>query len=372
MNGLFKSQTFGKIPLYIIIAVIIFILIFVVILASIGSNEKTMEKKPYYKKETKLNKKDISLDKSSKKDLNNFGAKGIVISSYAHSKVSDSFVIDIDNVNPNESYIFGGPMQYSSVSVYVKDQNIQDLYTLLNTKVYSGNKGFAICSNINLVNPSYYQIGKKIDLENLRYNFIPFIDYSSIRIVVNNIGYEDFKVYKCTFNYDIPHKKIDKIPKSLSTFGLSEYDIEQACKNIIKTQNMESSENILSRFNLTRTFNKKESTNVWKYNSVGDFVLFYVKGIYNFSIKDSYNNIDIIEKGNKDLENGSLGYFKITDPRLEIINLDENIPSKSFNDDVINLMNAPVSFYKHFMYGKKKEKVDIWNRIQNKIFIYKI
>jgi hypothetical protein len=361
MNGLFKSETFQKIPLYIIIAVIIFILIFVVVLASIGSNEKTTEKKAYYKKEKSSNKKE--------KFIGDNPSKGIALSSYPYSKISDSFVIDIESTNPNESYIFGGPMQYSTVSVYKK--NNED-YDLIYTKVFSGNQGFVVCSNLNLVNPSYYQIGKKINLESLRYNFIPSYindENLNLKIVVNNIGYGDFKVYNCNFNYDIPYKNIEKFPKNLSKLGLSEYDIEQECKKVIK--NLGFPEENLSRDKLYRSFDKK-SENIWKFNEVGDYIVFYVRGIYNFDIKDSYNNIDIEEKGNKDLKNGSLEYFKITDPRLEIINLDENIPNKSFNDDVISLMNAPVSFYKHFLYGKKKETVDIWNKIQNKIFVYKI
>jgi hypothetical protein len=346
-----NSQYFQKIPLYIIIIVIIFILVFVVILASIGSNEKTVEKKAYYKKETKV---------ISAKDNSSFS-----ISAYPYSKSSDSFIIDIENPNSNESYIFGGPMQYSTVSIYRKNE-------LIYTKVFSGNKGFVVCSNLNLVNPSYYQIGKKLDLENLRYNFIPYLydnENSALKVVVNNIGYEDFKVYKCIFKYDIPYKQVEKFPKSLSKLGLSEYDIEQKCKNIIFSDNNMTAD--IKRFNLTRSFNKK-GDNTWKFNSVGEYIVFYIKDLYNFNINDSYNNINLEVRGNKDLQNGNLGYFRIIDPRLEIVNLDENIPNKSFNDDVISLMNTPVSFYKHFMYGKKKEKVDIWNRIQNKIFIYKI
>jgi len=353
-------NTNSKIPLYIIIAVIIFILIFVVILASIGSNEKKEVKVPYYK-ETKS--KNI-LSKNSFEENNN----KVLISSYVHSKVSDSFIVDIKTLNENESYIFGGPMQSSSVSVYKKNM-LNDEYELTYTKVYYGNQGFVISSNLNIVNPSFYQIGKKINLESIRYNFIPASPNDEIRIAVNNIGYEDFKVYKCNFNDNILYKPIEKFPKSLSNFGLSEYDIEKQCKDKCKDLGLDL-ENI-KKMNLSRSFGKKDK-NIWSFNGVGDFIVFYVKNIYSFEIKDLYNNINIKEQGSKDLNNGKLIYFKITDPRLTIENLDENIPRKSFNDDIVNLMNAPVSFYKHFMYGKRKEKVDIWNRIQNKIFIYKI
>ena len=356
-----SSQSSKKIPLYIIIIVIIFILVFVVILASLGSNEKTIVKAPYYKKELK-NKKSM-YDNS------------IVVSSYGHSKVSDSFVIEIPgNINNHESYIFGGPMQYSTVSVYKKTSDSEE--SLLSSHVFNGNQGFVICSNLNIVNSSYYQIGKKINLENTRYNFIPITqdlvqsdDTSTFKIIVNNIGYEDFKVYKCMFNYDLSHNPINKNKQALSNFGLSEYDIEKLCQEKLKLldQNIDG-----KKVNLLRTFNKKKENRVWRYDAIGNYVVFYVKGIYSFEIKDSYNNIHILEQGTKDLQNGSLEFFRVTDPRLLITNLDENIPHKSFNDDVVSLMNAPVSFYKHFVYGKKKERVDIWNRIQNKIFVYKI
>jgi hypothetical protein len=225
-----ELQSSKKIPLYIIILVIIFILIFVVILASLGSNEKTTVKAAYYKKEAKESLQTKSIYDNS-----------INVSSYAHSKVSDSFIVDIPNtLHINESYIFGGPMQYSTVSVYKKSEDAKE--SLISTQVFTGNHGFVISSNLNIVNSSYYQIGKKINLENLRYHFIPIKEELEntefLRIVVNNIGYEDFKVYKCTFNYDLSYKRIEKFKNSINLFGLSEYDIEKVCQEKIKTINI--------------------------------------------------------------------------------------------------------------------------------------
>jgi hypothetical protein len=248
---------------------------------------------------------------------------------------------------------------------------------LLYTKVFSGNQGLVLSPNLSLVNPSFYQIGKKINLESMKYTFIPIDQEDEIIVSVNNIGYEDFKVFKCVFgdlestvSYTPVHT--EKAFKKLQPFGLSEYDIEKVCLEKIKE--ITSNDFIIpKRITLYRSFDKKDTDQrLWKFDSIGKYIVFYVKNVYSFDINDSYNEIHIQEKGTKDLNSGSLDYFVITDPRLTIYNHDENIPVKSFNDDMTKLMNVPVSFYKHFMYGKKKEIVDIWNKIHNKIFIYKI
>jgi hypothetical protein len=359
-----KYNSKSPVSIFIIIAVIIFILVFVVILASIGSNEKVVAKAPVYTKQSKSIK-----------------SKQLEIIAYPHERFSDSFVFTIDSYDvTNESYILGGPMQNSTVSVYRRNSSLNSEIpeeTLLYTKVFSGNHGIVLSSNLSLANPSFYQIGKKIDLSSMKYTFIPIEQDTTYLVSVNNIGYEDFKVFKCVFgsleaNITYTPTQSTKSFKNVQFFGLSEYDIEKVCHEKIKT--LHNGELILPKREApTRSFNKKDpDQRLWKFNSIGKYVVFYVKNIYSFDINDSYNNINIIEKGNKDLNNGSLGYFVITDPRLTIYNHDENIPVKSFNDDMMKLMHAPVSLYEHFMYGKKREIVDIWNKIHNKVFIYKI
>jgi hypothetical protein len=352
----------NRISIFIIIAVIIFILVFVIILASIGSNEKTVTKAAVYKKQTKEIK-----------------SKQFEITSYPHTRISDSFVFTIHTgASINESYIFGGPMQNSSVSVYKRIVEYTDTESsssdiLVYTKVFTGNKGIVLSSNLSLANPSFYQIGKKINLESMKYTFIPINQEEEIIVSVNNIGYEDFKVFKCTFS-EVSYTPVHatKLFKNAQLFGLSEYDIEKVCTTKIKELNLDSLD-ISKRVAPYRSFDKKDhDQRLWKFDSIGKYIVFYVKNIYSFEIKDTYNNIDIVENGNKNLNDGDIGYFVITDPRLMIYNHDENIPIKSFNDDMMKLMNVPVSFYKHFMYGKKKEIVDIWNKIHNKVFIYKL
>jgi hypothetical protein len=347
----------NKVSIFIIIAVIIFILVFVVILASIGSNEKTATKAPVYKKQTKEIK-----------------SKQLEITSYPHSRISDSFVFTIHTgTSTNESYIFGGPMQNSTISVYKRVAESSESDILVYTNVFSGNKGIVLSSNLSLVNPSFYQIGKKINLESMKYTFIPINQEEEIIVSINNIGYEDFKVFKCIFS-EVSYTPVQKtkLIKNTQLFGLSEYDIEKVCISKINELNLDVLETS-KRVTLYRSFNKKDhDQRLWKFDSIGKYIVFYVKNVYSFEIKDTYNNVHIVENGNKDLNNGSVGYFVITDPRLTIYNHDENIPVKNFNDDMTKLMNVPVSFYKHFMYGKKKEIVDIWNKIHNKVFIYKI
>jgi hypothetical protein len=362
-----------KIPIYVIILVIIFILVFIVILASIGSNNKSVEKAPYYKKKIV-------------KELTN----QILIESYPIKNESDSFVITIDSIASNEAYIFGGPMQNSSVSVYKKVLNepssedeenlIQESlnkdslesYVLLSSNVYSEHQGFAVTSNSAIVNGCYYQIGKKIPMENTKYNYIPLQEGdTNIKIVINNILYEDFEIYKCKFNYEIPIKNTSKaLGKTLVTpFGLSEYDLEVKAKDEAKLLNKV----LGKRVHLQRSFQnkvlKKNNGRIWKFNGIGSYIVFYVKGKYSFSIQDSYNNLNVENTRDSTL---SLQYFIVQDPRLEIYNYDENIPIKNFHKDIGNLMNMPVTLYNHFVNGKKREKIDIWNRIHNKILIFKL
>ena len=360
-----------KIPIYVIILVIIFILVFVVILASIGSDNKSLEKAPYYKK------------KESKEISNQ-----ILIESYPIKNESDSFVIIIDSIAPNETYIFGGPMQSSSVSIYKKvqgesspsseeEENLdKDSYTLISSNVYSGNQGFAVTSNSAIVNACYYQIGKKIPMENTKYNYIPLQENdTNIKIVVNNILYEDFEVYKCKFNYEIPIKYISKSLNTIKTkmlvtpFGLSEYDLEVNARNEAKLLNKNLGQRVHLQRSLQNKVLKKNNGRIWKFNGIGNYMVFYVQGKYSFTIEDSYNNIKIENTRDSTL---SLQHFIVQDPRLEIYNHDENIPIKNFHKDIGNLMNIPVSLYKHFVHGKKREKIDVWNRIHNKILIYKI
>jgi hypothetical protein len=70
-------------------------------------------------------------------------------------------------------------------------------------------------------------------------------------------------------------------------------------------------------------------------------------------------------------QNLELDYFYIDNPNIAIINKDENIPEKNFNSDLIKFFNTPTELYKHFVYGKKKIPIDIWNKINNKIFVFK-
>jgi hypothetical protein len=358
INFIFILKMTTKIPIYVIILVIIFILVFVVILASIGSNPKSVEKAPYYKK------------KEIKESVNQ-----ILIESYPIKTESDSFVISIDSIASNEAYIFGGPMQSSSVSVYKKilDDSSE---SLIYSKVFSDNQGFAITTNSAIVNASYYQIGKKIPMENTKYNYIPLQEGdTNIKIVVNNILYEDFEVYKCKFDYAIPIKYVSKSQsKALSIpFGLSEYDLEFKAQEMFKNSELSTNKSLSKRVHLQRSFQKKvlknKNNRIWNYNGIGNYIIFYVKGIYSFTIEDSYNNIKIENTKDGVL---SLEYFTVQDPRLEITNHDENIPIKNFHKDIGNLMNMPISLYNHFVHGKKREKIDIWNRIHNKILIYKI
>jgi len=345
-----------KVPFVIILLVIFFVLVLVIILASYTSKSSTISKGVEGKK---LSKELVSYSTQKNIPLQ----KNIAVSPLQLNHQSDSFLMTFDSLSPNESIIFGGNMQYSSVSVYKND-------VLSYSKVFSGNQGFVVSSNLHNVNGSYFQIGKRIQIENIQYNCIKiYPEDEKIEIAVNNVSHSDFKAYKCEFQYLIreePFIKSKSIFKSL--FGISEYDLEKASQSNLKEL---FPTNSFERMFLTRHFDKKKRT-YWTFQGIGTYALFYVKGIYSFEITDTINQIQIRENGNRDVNNGSFGYQIIQDPKIQIYNSDENIPTKNFNSDLVKLIHTPVSLYEQFVYGKKVIFVDIWNRIHNKIILWKI
>jgi hypothetical protein len=348
-----------KVPLVIIIAVVIFILIFVVVIASYTDSSNDTKTLPYNYKPVKSNPL----------------ASNIQIQNLSPYRESDSLITEFSSLNDNESIIFGGSLNYSNVSIYKNDN-------LIYTKLFSGNNGFVVSNNQQNINASFFQIGKKIELENIKYSYIPIdtIDpeKDKFRIVVSSVSSENFKIFKCSFNYNI---LIDKTQKNYiktlnQPFGISEYDIEKYILKNSENSNME-------KYLINRSFDKKNKR-VWEFCGEGTFLVYYVKGLYSYTITDNKNNINILEQNTVDkssirtlnsyIENGnvSIESFYITNPCLQITNLDENIPEKNINSDLISLLNTPMEFYKHFLYGKKNISIDIWNRMHNKILIFKV
>jgi hypothetical protein len=344
-----------KVPIPIIIAVVIFILIFVVIIASYGSKEVTTKTIPYHKTQKSAT-KSIANQKLAQK-----------ITPHKHL---DSCYFDFIDLNESESYIFAAPMNYSTVSVYKDD-------ILIYSKVFSGNNGFVLSNNIQNVNASFFQIGKKVNLENLKYQYIPILpENSQIKVVVSGVSTNDLYIYKCNFNENIINEGNMLYVKSKSftqfnSIPISEYDLEKYINNT-------------NRELPQRSFDKNHK-HTWHFQSHGDYVVYYVKGLYKFSIEDKDNNISIEESNNhlslnkfkirdlnKIVQNTSLEHFYVTNPSLTIINKDENIPEKSINSDLIKLFNTPIELYNQFVYGKKNISLDMWNRLHNKIFIYKV
>lgn len=349
-----------KVPLFIIFIVIIFILVLVVILSSLGSSEKAVEKvtpKIKTKAEKKITFSDINLTP-------------------VHvSKESDSLCFEFNDLCHDISYIFGSEFDNSVVSIYRinkinsensensenddSSQNSQNLYELFYTNVYSGNYGFVLSSNPYNVNASYFQLGTKLDLQNIKYKCIYLDQATRYKVVVNNVINSVYKVYRFTINYDIRETNSPKniSPKSLS-LGLSEYDLEYK----IKTNYPNSKERIA----LSRLDYKK-----WEFSKSGTYLLAFLKNKYNFSIKDK-NSGKEWSSNSKNYLNPEIEYEVIEDPNLIITNLDENIHPKSFNSDFVQFVNTPFTLYDHFLYGPKRKKVDVINKISNKILIYKL
>lgn len=333
-----------KVPLFVIIAVIIFIIVIVIILSSLEVKDQTV--------------KDIKL-KSTKKNISKkVTFNDINISAINIEKISDSLVFEFNDLSPNISYIFGSNFDNSSISVY--KETSENNFELLYSKVYTGNNGIVLSSNALNVNSSYFQIGTKLKLENTKYHTIPLLKNCKYRVAVNNCTSNFFKVYRYTINYPIQQKDILEY-KSENVFGLSEYDLEFLAKNIYP--------DIQERVLL-----KRDSKELWKFNESGDYVLFYIKNLNNFKITDS--NSEGFQKEILSSKDKSklpvLEKIILKNPNLTIKNLDENIPIKNFNSDFVLFINTPFSLYDHFLHGPKHQKVDIVNRISNKILLFKI
>jgi hypothetical protein len=332
----------GKVPLFVIIAVIIFILVIVIVLSSLEVKDQTVKQ---VKTRSKISKK-VTFN-----DVN--------ISAINIEKISDSLVFEFNDLSSNISYIFGSEFDNSSISVYKEIS--ENKFELLYSKVYTGNNGIVLSSNALNVNASYFQIGTKLKLENTKYNTIPLLSNCRYKVAVNNCTSNLFKVYRYTINYSIQQKDIPEY-KGENIFGLSEYDLEFLAKSIYP--------DIQERVLL-----KRNSKELWKFNEQGDYVLFYIKNLYNFKITDelSYDGISNEILSSKDMSKSPvLEKVILKNPNLTIKNLDENIPIKNFNSDFILFINTPFSLYDHFLYGPKHQKDYIVNRISNKILIFKI
>ena len=355
-----------KVPLVIIIAVVIFILIFIVVIASYEDSSESTKILPY----------------SYKKQKSNPLASNTQLKYIIPGRHLDALVTEFKDLTNKESIIFGGNMRYSNVSIYKND-------ILVYTKLFSGSNGFVISTNQQNVNASFFQIGKKIDLENIKYTYIPIdslSDKDSLKIVVSSVSDDTFKIYRCFFDYDLVEDNVKIHNKSLNIpFGISEYDLE---KYIISKHNnlLDNFQTVpMQKYPIQRSIDKKNKRR-WEFYGTGNYIVYYIKGLYSYSIVDQKNNINITQNTlhnesfktslrsiNSHIENNkvSLESFYITDPNLIIENFDENIPEKNLNSDLISLLNTPVEFYRHFVYGKKNIPIDIWNRIQNKIMIFK-
>jgi hypothetical protein len=329
-----------KVPLFVIFIVIIFILVFVVILSSLGSSEKTVEKvipKLKTKPEKKITFSDINL------------------SSVSITKESDSLCFEFDDLCHDITYIFGSQFDNSVISIYKESLSIE--YELFYTNIYSGNYGFVLSSNPYNVNASYFQLGTKLDLQNIKYKCIYLEQNAKYKVVVNNVVDSLYKVNRFTINYNIRKSQVPLLYNSKPLeFGLSEYDLEHKIKKDYP--------DIKERISLTRLEYKK-----WEFSKPGKYLIAFLTNKYNFTIKDKsagkeWNSVIKSESYPK------IHYEIIENPNLVITNLDENINPKSFNSDFVQFVNTPFTLYDHFLHGPKKKKVDIINRISNKILIY--
>lgn len=341
----------NKVPLFIIFIVIIFILVLVILLSSIGSSNSEDTKTKVLSKPVKKNVKKVA--------FNNVNIQSLVV-----TKESDCLCFTFDDLNKDISYIFGSEMDNSTVSIYrissMNKNSESDSDSLLDseilyTKDFSGNQGFVLSSNTLNVNASYFQLGTKLNLQNIKYNCIYLETGYKYKVCVNNSPSQIFKVYRFTINYSIRESKPSILKNTKSLLGLSEYDLEKK----IKSEYPVGVRNPLQRLAVKQWYFKKE----------GKFLIAYLNGKYNFIIKNNKNKEEFKSISKSNL---NLNYIILENPDLLITNLDENINHKTFNHDFLEFINTPFTMYDHFLNGPKRKKVDVINKISNKILIFSL
>jgi hypothetical protein len=339
-----------KVPLFVIFIVIIFILVIVILLSSLGSSEKAIEKTS----------KKIKTKKDKKITFSN-----INITPVHTKKELDSLCFEFQDLTHDISYIFGSEFDNSTISIYKKENLSQDSLSeesLIFTNVYSGNHGFVLSSNPLNVNSSYFHLGTKLNLENIKYNCIYLEPNVKYKVIVNNVINSLYKIYRFTINYDIRKIFVNpSISKNLK-LGLSEYDLEHKIKKDLDLKGLKVQQRM--------TFNRlgfKE----WEFSKDGTYVLVFLKNKYNFIIKDRNSGFEWKSNPIKD-SLYQLEYQVLENPNLLIKNLDENLNPSSFNSDFIEFINTPFTLYDHFLHGPKNKKVDIINKVSNKILIYSL
>jgi hypothetical protein len=341
----------NKVPLFIIFIAILFILVLVILLSSIGSSNPEVTKGKVLHKSVK------------KVKFNNVNIHALAV-----TKESDCLCFTFDDLSKDISYIFGSEMDNSIVSVYriVSEDSLQE--NLIFTKEYSGNQGFVLSSNPLNINASYFQLGTKLDLQTIKYNCIYLESGYKYKVCVNNSPSQIFKVYRFTINYSIRESKASSLNFGKNLIGLSEYDLEKKIKLEYP--------NIGDRNKLQRLAVKQ-----WSFKKEGKFLIAYLKDKYNFTIKNNKNGEEWKSENKLSLgssklnsvsKNPTLNYVILENPDLLITNLDENLNQKSFNDDFLEFINTPFTMYDHFLNGPKRKKVDVINKISNKILVFKI
>jgi hypothetical protein len=339
-----------KVPLFVIFIVIIFILVIIILLSSLGSSEKSVEK---------------SIPKIKTKKDKKITFSNVNITTVHAKKELDSLCFEFQDLTHDITYIFGSEFDNSTISIYKKeilDEENLSQESLFFTNVYSGNHGFVLSSNPLNVNASYFQLGTKLKLENIKYNCIYLEPNVKYKVVVNNVINSLYKIYRFTINYDIRKKSVNpSIIKNLK-LGLSEYDLEHKIKKDLELKGLK----IKERMMFTRLGFKE-----WEFSKNGNYVLVFLKNKYNFVIKDRNSESEwksnITKDGLYELE-----YQILENPNLLIKNLDENLKPSSFNSDFVEFINTPFTLYNHFLHGPKSKKVDIINKISNKILIYSL
>lgn len=345
----------SQIPVWIIILVVIIVLILIVVIASIATKTTPPKSKDVELVSLWNSELPRSIDTTKQTDI-------IPISL---EKVSDSWTFTFDSLQPSRSYILGSKFTDSTISVYKKViSETEDTEVLLYSKLYSGNQGIVISGNLYNVNASYYHIGKNILLPNIKHNLIKIGKNdcdSTFTVVINNIGPHPLKVYQCNFIPTIQTQWFENsIPKTL--MGFSEYDIE---KYLSQTQDL----SLLKRVPWESFYRNQDK---WEFQGSGNYVLFYVKNIYSFLIKDK-NQLLVSETNPKSLKHCSLeiGSLTLQDPFLQIKNFDETIDTTDINRNVVNFFQKPLQWYNQFVNGTEQNVLDMWNQISNKIFLYK-
>jgi hypothetical protein len=259
-----------------------------------------------------------------------------------HIKILNEYncqTFELKNVNKRQAYLATGNFQGSNLSLYCNNQ-------MIFSQTYNGLINLIFTSNNNLIN-----IASKVN--KFRSFVIPLKNNNDYKIVVSKCF--NLRVKNYSNNYDVEYSEIKSDYPTINSY--SEYDIEvHTRKNF-------------NQFKLERIYPRSTNKgNIFRFTDKGKYLVAYLDNRYNMDLKFNEENVQC--RVNTMPTNINFKYVKNID--LTINNLDYKVKDKDFNNEYIDFITGPNQIFTKFMKGEEKKPINDDNKINSKIFIYKI